>query len=99
MILSTVGDSLAEIDESLAVLDTLDDQQLWQAAQRTLPQRAARRLRALSRVQQQRTLSSTEEQELMLLLDRLEDVGLVRAKAAALLKERGHDVHSLLPNS
>ena len=39
----------------LAKLDTLDDRQLWQAAQRTLPQRAAGRLRSLLRLQQQRT--------------------------------------------
>ena len=99
MAMPTVKDLPAEIAESLAMLDTLDDQQLWQAAQHTLPQRATRRLRALSRHQQERTLSVAEEQELELLLDQLEDVGLVRAKSAALLKERGHDVSILLPRS
>ena len=84
MNLPTVNDLPEEIAETLIMLDILDDQQLWQAAQRKLPQR---------------TLPFAEEQELALLLDRLENVGLVRAKAAALLRERGHDVSSLLPNS
>jgi hypothetical protein len=85
--------------EMLVKLDTLDDQRLWRVAHRTLPQRAARRLRTLSRLQQQRVLTAAEDQELAQLLDRLEDIGLVRAKAAALLHERGHDVSVLLPRS
>jgi hypothetical protein len=80
-------------------LNTRDDQRLWRASHRTLPQRAARRLRALTCLQQRRSLTIAEDQELTQLLNRLEDIGLVRAKAAALLKERGHDVSVLLPRS
>jgi hypothetical protein len=99
MSLPTVDDLPAEIADHLGALDTFDDQRLWRVARSTLPQRSARRLRALSRLQQQRVLTTTEEQELAQLLDCLEDVGLMRAKAAALLRERGHDVSILLPRS
>lgn len=99
MALPTADDLPPEIADRLTLLDTLDDQRLWRVARSTLPQRAARRLRALSRLQEQRVLTSVEQQELAQLLDRLEDVGLMRAKAAALLHERGHDVSALLPRS
>jgi hypothetical protein len=99
MALPTVDDLPAEIADRLAMLDTFDDQRLWRVARSTMPQRAMRRLRSLVRLQQQRTLTPVEAQELAQLLDRLEDVGLMRAKAAALLHERGHDVSALLPRS
>ena len=76
-----------------------DDQRLQRAAGRTLPQRASRRLRALARLQQRQNLTVEEQQELVGLLERLEDIGLVRARATALLRERGHDVRALLPGS
>jgi hypothetical protein len=99
MALPTVDDLPAEIADRLAMLDTFDDQRLWRVARSTMPQRAMRRLRSLVRLQQQRTLTPVEAQELAQLLDRLEDVGLMRAKAAALLHERGHNVSALLPRS
>lgn len=82
---------------TLQELEALDDAQLRHAAERTLPQRAARRLRALARRNTSGDLSAAETDELAMLLDRLEDIGLIRAKATALLHARGHDVAALLP--
>lgn len=97
MALPMVDDLPSEIVTELAALDELDDDRLWQVAQRTLEQRDDRRLRSLARRQGRTSLRDSEEQELRTLLDRLEDVGLIRARAAALLAERGHDVGALLP--
>jgi plasmid stability protein len=99
MTLPTVDDLPQPIARELAALADLDDERLWQAAQRTLTRRDDRRLRALTRRQRETPLAIAEEQELDWLLDRLEDVGLIRARAAALLKERGHDVSALLPRA
>jgi hypothetical protein len=97
MTLPTVDDLPQPIARELAALAELDDDRLWQAAQRTLTRRDDRRLRALARRQRETPLTIAEEQELDWLLDRLEDVGLIRARSTLLLKERGHDVSALLP--
>lgn len=85
------------IAQRLTALELLSDEQLWQAAQHTLSHRAAQRLQTLSRQNGRGELTAENETELAHLLDQLGDVGLIRAKAAALLKARGHDVTSLLP--
>lgn len=92
-----VTDLAPPIAERLLALELLSDEQLWQAAQHTLSRRATQRLHTLSQRNGRDELTAEGEAELALLLDQLEDVGLIRAKAAALLKERGHDVTSLLP--
>ena len=97
MTLPTADDLPGPIARELVALADLADDQLWQAAQRTMTRRDERRLRALTRDRAARPLTIAEEQELDWLLDRLEDIGLIRARAAALLKERGHDVSTLLP--
>jgi hypothetical protein len=99
MTLPTVDDLQPSLARELAALAELDDEHLWQSAQRTLTRRDERRLRTLTRSQRDTPLTIAEEQELDWLLDRLEDVGLIRARATALLKERGHDVSALLPRA
>ncbi len=91
----------ADLDSSIAhrleALPLLNDEQLWQSAQHSLSRRKTQRLHTLSQQNGRGELTVADEAELALLLDQLEDVGVIRAKAAALLKERGHDVTSLLP--
>jgi plasmid stability protein len=82
MALPTVDDLPPEIAGELARLDDLDDDALWQAARRTLASRDDRRLRALTRKRRQATLSVAEEMELERLLDRLENIGLIRARGS-----------------
>jgi hypothetical protein len=78
-------------------LNALDDTQLRRAAERTLSQRDERHLRALSRRNSASEITPVEADELAVLLDRLEDIGLIRAKATALLHARGHEVGDAQP--
>lgn len=97
MALPTVASLPPASARALARMADLTDDELWQEARRTLPRRDERRLRLLAHRRQRGTLPVGGEQELEVLLDRLEDVGLIRARAAALLKSRGHDVSAILP--
>lgn len=90
-------DELAEdLAEAVAGLEVLDDQALWQAARSRLPAEKQERLQALNYKQQSEGLTSAEGQRQEQLLRASDRVMLVRAHAAKLLKERGHDISELL---
>lgn len=92
-----VADELSEdLAEAIAPLVALDDEALWRAARDRLPTDAAERLESLGQKRQREGLTEAEVQEAATLLRQYERVMLVRAHAAALLKQRGHDVSSLL---
>ncbi len=93
----TEDDLAPALTHTLQGLEALDDTQLRLAAARTLTQRDERRLRALARRNSAGEITPVEGDELAVLLDRLEDIGLIRAKATALLRARGQDVGDLLP--
>jgi len=81
-----------EITEVLSQLRFLDEAGLWRVARtRMLPERAER-LEQLNLKQQREGLASDELQEREQLLGYYEQTMLVRAQAAVLLQERGHDV-------
>lgn len=84
-----------DITEALVQLTHLDDSALWQAARSTLPSDQASEMEALNLKQQREGLTDDEQQLLNRLLRRYEQNVLVRAKAAALLKQRGHSVSEL----
>jgi hypothetical protein len=81
-----------ELERTLAALTAADDAALWDAARTKMDPRAAERLAALNRKQQRDGLRAAEEAERDQLVTEYERVMLVRAQAAALLKERGHDI-------
>lgn len=86
----------AELYEAVAALDQLRDDELWEAARQTLPEEVSSELEMLHLKQQRMGLTPTElerSEQLCLQYDR---AMLIRARAAALLKERGHDISSLL---
>jgi hypothetical protein len=83
---------LAEIREALHVLD---DSSLWQAARSRLAAEVSAELEALHH-KRQRDGSTATEERLAELMRQYERHLLVRAQAAALLKERGHDVGELV---
>jgi plasmid stability protein len=85
-----------DLAEALAPLALLDDAALWRAASSHLPVAVAARLEALHLKRQGEGLSDAESADVARLVRRYERVMLVRARAAALLKQRGHDVSSLL---
>lgn len=93
--LPTPDDLPADIAEEMAQLVFLTDDELWQAARTTLTPRESERMQALLLKRQREGLTPQEQQEAEALLHRYDRTMLVRALAAVLLKERGHDVSSL----
>jgi plasmid stability protein len=94
-----VDDLPADLEASLAQLALLDDEALWRAARTTLAADAAQQLEDLHLKRQREGLTEHEAQAAAALVQQYERVMLVRAQAAALLKQRGHDVSVLLRES
>ena len=87
------GDELPDdLAEAIASLTLLDDQALWRAARSRLAADIATRLEDLHRKRQREGLTGNETQEAEVLVRQYERIMLVRAQAAALLKDRGYDV-------
>ena len=85
----------ADLAAALAPLALLDDAALWRAAQSHLPADAAARLEALHLKRQSEGLSDAETAEAVRLVRQYERAMLVRARAVALLKQRGQEVSTL----
>jgi len=81
-----------ETTEVLSQLRFLDDAELWQAARTRMSPEQAEQLEQFNLKQQREGLTPDEQQERDQLLRRYEQTMLVRAQAAVLLQERGHDV-------
>jgi len=91
-----VADELpADLAEAISPLALLDDQALWRAARSHLPLEAATQTEALHFKRQREGLTEAESYTIAGLVRQYERAMLVRAQAAALLKERGHDVSEL----
>ncbi len=86
----------AYLAEAIAPLAQLDDEVLSETARSHFPVEAAERLEALHLQKQAEGTSPAEAEELAALLREYERAMLVRARAAAILKQRGHDVSGLL---
>jgi plasmid stability protein len=92
-----VADELPpDLAEAVSSLATLDDESLWDAARNRVPVEAAEQLEQLHFKRQREGLTAAEADEAAALVQRYERVMLVRARAAAMLKQRGHDVSVLL---
>jgi plasmid stability protein len=85
----------ADMAEAIAALHLLTDD-LWRAARQTLDAEKAADVEALHLKRQSEGLSAPETQALATLMTEYTRVVLVRSRAAALLKQRGHDVSGLL---
>ncbi len=88
-----------DLEAAVAKLADQDDEHLWRAARRRLSAETSDRLEALHFKQRDEGLSAEENSTLARLLQRYERNMLLRAQAAALLKERGHDVSVILTES
>lgn len=86
-------DDLAVAVESLR---SLDDAALWNAAHSRLAAEVSDELEDLHLKQQREGLSEEEDRRLSELKRQYERHLLIRAQALALLKQRGHDVTSLI---
>ncbi len=82
--------------QAIAELEILDDDALWTAARHTFPAEASHRLEALHFKRQDEGLSEAEQETAVQLVEQYERTMLVRAHAARLLMDRGHDVSGLV---
>jgi plasmid stability protein len=91
------GDGLpAHIEEKFSRLDAADDETLRLAAQSRLSPEAARQLEELHWKRQREVLTQDEAQTAASLVEQYERAMLIRARAAALWKQRGHDPSELI---
>jgi hypothetical protein len=91
------GDELpAELAAAVASLAVLDDEVLWRTARGRLADELSRRTEELHHKRQREGLTAAETEEVAGLVRQYERVLLLRAKAAELLRARGHDVSGLL---
>ena len=91
------GERLPEdLADAVAELETLDDGSLWRAARSSFPPEASSRLEALHFKRQDEGLTEAEQETASQLVRQYERTMLVRAHAARLLKERGHDISGLV---
>lgn len=92
-----VADDLpADLAEAISPLALLDDEALWRAARSHFPEEAAAQMEQLHLKRQREGLTRSEAETRATLVRQYERAMLVRAQAAALLKERGYDVSELL---
>ncbi len=85
----------ASFTQAIAELEVLDDDALWAAARHTFPVEASRQLEALHFKRQDEGLSEAEQETAERLVEQNERTMVVRAHAARLLMDRGHDVSGL----
>ncbi len=85
-----------DLREAIEPLRGLDDEALLRAAMDRFPVEAAERFTELNHKQQRESLTDEEIRALEGLRHGYERVMVVRAEAASLLKQRGHDVSKLI---
>jgi hypothetical protein len=88
--------SSRDVAEAVAALELLSDADLRRAARNPLAEADRSQLEALNLKQQQENLTPAEQETLERLLLQYDRAVLLRAEAARLLKQRGHDVSGLL---
>lgn len=86
-----------EIADEVSQLRFLDDEQLWSAAKHAMPIGKSERMQTLTEKMKSEGLLDLEQQEARQLQQYAQKLLLIRAEAAVLLKQRGHDISSLHP--
>src|SRR5690348_15847488 len=82
----------ADTAAELEALEVLNDAAVWRAARSHLSPRDSQRLEALHRKQQSGSLSMAESDEIASLTRHYDHTLVLRARAASILADRGHDV-------
>jgi hypothetical protein len=85
-----------ELIKAVEALERLADEELWHLARKTMSKEASQELEALHLKQRDEQLSPAEDAARAKLIQEYEQTMLIRAQAARLLKDRGHDVSTLL---
>lgn len=95
-VLDEPGELPADMAEAISALHLLEDADLWRAARQSLAAERATEIEELHQKRQSEGLSASEVEALATLMKEYTRTMLVRARSAALLKQRGHDVSGLL---
>lgn len=90
--LPDLNDLPDDLTREIAQLAVLTDAELAQTAQTTLPPQDTHQMQDLMLKRQREGLTRQESQEAERLVKRYDRTLLLRAQAAALLKERGHNL-------
>jgi hypothetical protein len=93
IVIEWIQPPLLETPTALDDLENLPNEEVIRVSQTQVPPENTRRLQELLSTQQQRTLTDSEYQEAVALVEAEDRVTLLKARALFLLKERG-----LLPN-
>jgi len=84
-----------DLEATVGILPTLGDDLLWAVARGRVPVEEAERLADLGDKRQHSGLSDDELREAEALVRRHDGLSLIRASAAAILRDRGHDLRPL----
>lgn len=84
-----------DLAEEVKQLAFLDEQYLWVVAKRTVAEKQSERMETLIHKLHREGLTQNEQQEMQQLQQLAHRVMLLRAEAAVLLKQRGHDIECL----
>lgn len=95
-VLDEPGELPVDMAEAISALQLLEDADLWRAARQRLAAERAAEIEELHQKRQSEGLSASELEALATLMKEYTRTMLVRARSAALLKQRGHDVSDLL---
>jgi plasmid stability protein len=95
-IVPVAGELTPFLRDLLAQMENLEDEKLWQTARRHLSKKALAQLQSLNYKRQREGLTEAETSKSNALLKEYEQIILVRAQAARILKERGHNISQLL---
>jgi plasmid stability protein len=90
------GELSPELIAAIEGLEGLADDDLWRLARTTMSREASEELEALHLKQRDEGLSRDEDAARVQLIQEYERTMLIRAQAAKLLKDRGHDISRLL---
>ncbi|MCP3959685.1 MAG: hypothetical protein GY719_17695 [bacterium] len=94
---ASVEDELSpDLVEAIEALQTLDDEELWRLGKEAMSREVSEELEALHFKQRDEGLNPSEDATRARLMHEYERTMLIRAQAAKLLKDRGHDVSGLL---
>jgi hypothetical protein len=93
------NESLAlDIDAQLSHLSLLSDEELWNSATLIASAEDNDLMQELLEKRQRVGLTSTELEQLQVLSAHFNRIMMTRAKSAAILLERGHDISALTPH-
>ena len=97
-VLAADKEQTSDINARLEQLSLLSDEELWNAARSTASEEENELSQWLLEKRQREGLTTGEIEQLQVLSTYFNQIMMTRAKSAAILLERGHDISSLAPH-